>query len=315
MKPRFHLYHRANETTYSTLNQLSLAKTYPMRIHYVILFIGTILIVASCSGEQNKNKKSVSSNTEKETKLDSVTEPQFKSGLVLRFRDYHREYCFAASEEDPNEFCSEMDVHMLSVELKDKAVAERINELIVKGVTNNTLRGRSLSQWVSEGVERDDKEMAFQQSIRCDVTEKSRDIFVVVIGKYEYYYGAAHGGGTTETYNFDLHTGKVLGLSNILKPGYGKELKRIAEVHFIEENGNEGWDFIPGKGDFALAHNISFTRKGMVFVYDAYEIGPYAAGSPSFCIPWKELKKLLIEGSLIQDFIDHPSKEVEELGC
>jgi hypothetical protein len=33
------------------------------------------------------------------------------------------------------------------------------------------------------------------------------------------------------------------------------------------------------------------------------------------CIPWKELKKLLIEGSLIQDFIDHPSKEEEELGC
>ena len=286
-----------------------------MRFPHSLLLFGTILLINACSGEQKKNTKDISSTNEKETSSDSLAEPQFKSGLVLRFRDYHKEYCFPANEDDPNEFCSEMDVHMLSVDLKDRAVADRINQLILKGVTNNTLKDRSLSQWVSEGVERNDKEMAFQQSIRCDVTEKSRDIFVVVIGKYEYYYGAAHGGGTTETYNIDLHTGKVLGLSDILQPGYGKELKRIAEKHFLEENGTEGWDFTPGRGDFELPQNISFTRKGMVFVYDAYEIGPYAAGSPSMIIPWKELKKLLIEGSLIQDFIDHPSKEEEELGC
>ncbi|MFN5635552.1 MAG: RsiV family protein [Flavobacteriia bacterium] len=286
-----------------------------MRFPHFLLLIGTILLVNACSGEQKKNTKDLASTNEKETSSDSLAEPQFKSGLVLRFRDYHKEYCFPANEDDPNEFCSEMDVHMLSVDLKDKAVANRINQLILKGVTNNTLKDRSLSQWVSEGVERNDKEMAFQQSIRCDVTEKSKDIFVVVIGKYEYYYGAAHGGGTTETYNIDLHTGKVIGLSDILQAGYGKELKRIAEKYFLEENGAEGWDFTPGRGDFELPQNISFTRKGMVFVYDAYEIGPYAAGSPSMIIPWKELKKLLIEGSFIQDFIDHPSKEEEELGC
>jgi hypothetical protein len=286
-----------------------------MRSHLFYLIFSSLFFATACSGEEKKSNKNDISNSEEELSKDSLNEPSFKSGLVLRFRDYHKEFCFPASEEDPNEFCSEMDVHMLTIDLKDQSVAERINKTILNGVTNNTLKGKSLSQWVTELVERDDKEMAFQQSIRCDVTEKSRDIFVVVIGKYEYYYGAAHGGGTTETFNFDLHTGKTIGLSDILQAGYGKELKRLAEKHFIEENGNEGWDFTPGSGDFALAHNISFTRKGMVFVYDAYEIGPYAAGAPSMCIPWYELKKLLIEGSLVQDFIDHPSKEQEELGC
>jgi hypothetical protein len=286
------------------------------RSTYLQVFFGLLLLATACTGEAKKSDKNSQSNSEIEESDDSLTASQFRSGLVLRFRDYHKDFCFPATEEDPNEFCSEMDLHMLTVDLKDQSVAERINETILKGVTNNTLKGKSLSQWVSEGVERDDIDMAYQRSIRCDVVEKSRDIFVVVIGNYEYYRGAAHGGGSTETLNFDLHTGKVLGLSDILQAGYGKELKRIAEKFFIAENGNEGWDFTPGGGDFALAHNISFTRKGLEFVYDAYEIGPYAAGSPSMCIPWKELKKLIIEGSLIQDFIDHPSKEEEEeLGC
>ncbi len=286
-----------------------------MRSTYYILVFGSLLFAYACSGEEKKSAKPEASAREDVPEKDSVTAPQFKSGLVLRFRDYHKEYCFTTDDAEVNDFCSEMDLHMLTVELKDQSVADRINDAIIKGVTNNTLKGKSLSQWVSEGVERNDIEMAYQRSIRCDVVEKSHDIIVVVLGNYEYYYGAAHGGGTTETYNIDLHTGKILGLSDILQAGYGKDLKRIAEQIFIAENGAEGWDFTPGNGDFALAHNISFTRKGMVFVYDAYEIGPYAAGSPSICIPWKQLKKLLIEGSLIQDFIDHPSKEEEELGC
>ncbi len=286
-----------------------------MRLPYLILFFSTLLINAACDPSEKKSAKPEESKAENSQKKDSVTEPQFKSGLVLRFRDYRKEYCFTNNDAEGNDFCSEMDLHMLTVELKDQSVAERINRAIIKGVTNNTLKEKSLSQWVSEGVERNDIEMAYQRSIRCDVVEKSRDILVVVIGNYEYYYGAAHGGGTTETFNFDLHSGKVLGLSNILQAGYGKELKRIAEKFFIAENGAEGWDFTPGAGDFELAYNISFTRKGMVFVYDAYEIGSYAAGAPSMCIPWEELKKLITEGSLIQDFIDHPSKEEEELGC
>ena len=286
-----------------------------MRFTCIILFFNTLLLTAACDSGEKKSEKPKESAAETSQEKDSVTEPLFKSGLVLRFRDYRKEYCFTNNEAEVNDFCSEMDLHMLTVELKDQSVAERINLAIIKGVTNNTLKGKSLSQWVSEGVERNDIEMAYQRSIRCDVVEKSHDIVVVVVGNYEYYYGAAHGGGTTETYNFDLHTGKTLGLSDILQAGYGKELKRIAEKFFIAENGAEGWDFTPGSGDFALAHNISFTRKGMVLVYDAYEIGSYASGAPSMCIPWKELKKLLIEGSLIQDFIDHPSKEDEELGC
>jgi hypothetical protein len=286
-----------------------------MRFQIILLIAGTLLLTNACGETDKKSTKNQSNSAKKSHNTDSTNEPRFKSGLVLRFRDYKKEHCFSSVEDQTNDFCSEMNLHMLTVELTDKATTNRINETILKVVTNNTLKDKSLSQWVSEGVERDDIEMAYQRSIRCDVVEKSKDLFCVVIGNYEYYYGAAHGGGTTETLNFDLHTGKILGLSDILEPGYGKELKRIAEKYFISENGAEGWDFTPGLGDFALAHNISFTRKGMVLVYDAYEIGPYAAGAPSMCIPWTALKNLLLEGSLIQDFIDHPSKEKEELGC
>jgi len=286
-----------------------------MRFLNLLLLIGYLVLTYACGQDVKKSSKNVNSSSEISKGKDSVSEPQFKSGLVLRFRDYHKEYCFSANEEGESDFCSEMDLHMLSVQLTDNSAADRINETILKTVTNSTLKDKSLSQWVSEGVERNDIDMAYQRSIRCDVVEKSHDLMCVVIGNYEYYYGAAHGGGTTETLNFDLHTGKILGLSDILEAGYGKELKRIAEKFFIAENGQEGWDFTPGRGDFELAHNIAFTRKGMEFVYDAYEIGPYAAGAPSMCIPWKELKNLLIEGSLIQDFIEHPSKEKEELGC
>lgn len=35
------------------------------------------------------------------------------------------------------------------------------------------------------------------------------------------------------------------------------------------------------------------TKEGVVFVYQQYEIAPYAAGSPKFTLPYSEVKKYM----------------------
>ena len=69
-------------------------------------------------------------------------------------------------------------------------------------------------------------------------------------------------------------------MSDIFKAGYGKELTKIAEKLFIRQNGYSDWDFSPGKGNFKLAQEFYLTENGIVFSYNQYEIGPYAAGMP-----------------------------------
>jgi hypothetical protein len=52
-----------------------------------------------------------------------------------------------------------------------------------------------------------------------------------------------------------------------------------------------GW-FIEGR--LTANENFYFTEKKIVFVYNPYEIGPYAAGAPSVEIPLSKLEDLLI---------------------
>ena len=39
----------------------------------------------------------------------------------------------------------------------------------------------------------------------------------------------------------------------------------------------------------------TFTKNGLVFLYQQYEIGPYAVGMPNFCIPYKKVLPYLTE--------------------
>jgi hypothetical protein len=86
-----------------------------------------------------------------------------------------------------------------------------------------------------------------------------------------------------------------------LIPNYSDELNKIAEEKFIKINGNYGWDFQPG--EFKLNNNFALKKGGLLFMFNSYEIGTYAAGNPQVFIPYHEIKKLIKSGSLLWEII------------
>ena len=117
---------------------------------------------------------------------------------------------------------------------------------------------------------------------------------VVVIKNENYdYTGGAHGDYSSDYYNLDRNTGKIIRWSDL----FGKEkkvlypfiVKRVRDLigfeHVEKLSDDELYDMA------ASTSRMQLTPKGVVIAFGLYEISGYADGEPSFLIPLKVLQK------------------------
>jgi hypothetical protein len=107
------------------------------------------------------------------------------------------------------------------------------------------------------------------------------------------FTGGAHPNSFRAFYAFDQKTGKELEIKSFVKDTAA--LTILVEKHFRKlEKLTPGAD-LEKSGYFLLNHrfalpvNYVFTREGLLFYYNAYEIAPYARGVIKFVIPYTEL--------------------------
>ncbi len=124
------------------------------------------------------------------------------------------------------------------------------------------------------------------------------NIICINIGESFYGFGGAHAQTVNNSYNFDIRTGDIITLDDILVQNYAETLNKIGESIFIETNGSEGWQF--EQGSFELNRDFAITPGGLLFSYDQYEIGPYAAGFPEVFIPYKDINNLIKPNGLLK---------------
>ncbi|HEY1037647.1 MAG TPA: DUF3298 domain-containing protein [Candidatus Paceibacterota bacterium] len=115
--------------------------------------------------------------------------------------------------------------------------------------------------------------------------EVSGKYFVVELKDYSYVSGSAHPFTATIAYNFDLKTGDLIGLSDIYKDKAQflqavstfakKELQPKLESFF--EDG-----ISPQEQNFSV---YTLVEGGIRFVFDQYQVAPYAAGEQSVTVP------------------------------
>jgi hypothetical protein len=108
------------------------------------------------------------------------------------------------------------------------------------------------------------------------------------------YTGGAHGLQVTKTFAFDQH-GKALGLGDL----FSNETKGLTEVAlFVQKEitkkniSDATWI---AEGAAAKAENYqSFIigDTGVTFVFDAYQVAPYSAGTQSILVPFSVFKNL-----------------------
>ncbi|MBD1392139.1 DUF3298 and DUF4163 domain-containing protein [Mucilaginibacter glaciei] len=123
------------------------------------------------------------------------------------------------------------------------------------------------------------------------------------------YQGGAHGGSFTGFVNWNTKANKEVMLQDIMIDGYKDKLTNIAEGIFRKdeklgptESLEPNYFFKDSK--FALNQNYAITPLGLRFMYNQYEIKPYAAGTTELFIPYTAIKNLLKPHTVIAQFIN-----------
>lgn len=142
----------------------------------------------------------------------------------------------------------------------------------------------------------------FHGPTRCEgtigsgVAMDTEGLLVIGLNNYGYTNGA-HGNWTIAYLNIDLDTGKVLDLDEVLRPRYGDALQRLL-VKAIRRD----WKIPRGapltQGGFTvddpfIPDTFRITPKGLQFVWQLYDIAPYAGGTPDVMISYADLAGLI----------------------
>lgn len=113
------------------------------------------------------------------------------------------------------------------------------------------------------------------------------------------FQGGAHGSNWIEGATFsksdghriiiDLDPLEIDGMQPLLREGFNKYLKDNGQTITVDDIINDGMFLTDGV--IPLPSSPPFlTTEGVKFVYQQYEIGPYALGLPTFTIPLDKLK-------------------------
>jgi hypothetical protein len=144
-------------------------------------------------------------------------------------------------------------------------------------------------------------------SAYAKVLMQDSSITTLEVGGYT-YQGGAHGSSGTYFINWNTKANKNITLNDLFIDGYGDKLKAVAEGIFrkdekLSDTSSLARDYFFKDNKFALNDNFSVTPIGLKFVYNQYEIKPYAAGITELFIPYSQIKTLLRPNSVVGKFI------------
>lgn len=126
-----------------------------------------------------------------------------------------------------------------------------------------------------------------------------------------YSAGAAHGNSSSYVLNYEVKTGKMLKLPDLFKPGtkYVQSISSYCIKDLKKQSkGSEGGlpEEMIQEGAGPSAQNFrswTISKKGLMMTFDAYQVGPYAAGPQNVLIPYSVLRDLINPDGPIGQFI------------
>jgi hypothetical protein len=126
-----------------------------------------------------------------------------------------------------------------------------------------------------------------------------------------YAAGAAHGSSSSYVLNYDVKSGKLLKFADLFKPG-ANYLPLISAycITDLKKQSKNHEDSLPddmiqsGAGpDAGNFKSWTITRKGLSIDFDAYQVGPYAAGPQTVLVPYAALKDLINPAGPLAEFV------------
>ena len=154
-------------------------------------------------------------------------------------------------------------------------------------------------EYSSEPIDTTGKEPVYSFFNESSVTQLPRmnsyNYLVLEIMPY-LYMGGAHGMSAINIMNFDMDAKRVMNFNDV----FIKDTAGLSDI--IESNFRKQYNVPAGKSldngllfikKFYTTPNFGFNEKYVYFIYNPYEIGPYALGSVEIRVPYVEVAKML----------------------
>ena len=135
----------------------------------------------------------------------------------------------------------------------------------------------------------------YAQQSTMSVIFNEKGLLSVGYGNYN-YTGGAHGNHSTGLSTYDLAQKKVLTLNDIFLPKYEKTIsKALANAARRQFNMKPNEPLTNNLFDNVIepTNNFCITPKGIIFLYNPYEIAAYAYGEIELFIPFSEIKSVV----------------------
>lgn len=272
-----------------------------------LIRLGSILIfslISSCGEEKKEGDKTnvssvnVADSIENQSK-EIIYTPEIIKGTVTK--------TLTAGETSET---SRIYFEYFKLDEKSPSYLKSVNELISRAVQSDfeepdkekitaNLSTKYFSDILSEFKKSfsnvDEEFMPWSLLDSLDIDDSKLDFTHLTTITYS-FTGGAHGNGYESHHLIDKKTGKILGIKDFFTSE--KKLNALVDSYFrksigVSQNENlqdAGW-FIEGR--LETNNNFYFTDKKVVFVYNSYEIGPYAVGAPNVEIPLSKIKEIL----------------------
>lgn len=92
--------------------------------------------------------------------------------------------------------------------------------------------------------------------------------------------------------NFDMKTGNLLTESGFFKEGYKDRLSELLSSRLAESLENPSDTSMLFTQEIGPNGNFTAGEEGVTYIYNQYEIGPYAMGIIRVTLPWEDIEGL-----------------------
>lgn len=165
--------------------------------------------------------------------------------------------------------------------------------------------GKFIKAYQQDMVNRNTR-MIYTLQTTATVVRQDSALLALELSGYD-FQGGAHGSSLTMFINWNTKAQKYIALSDLLADGSRVKLDSVAEKIFrTEEKLGPAeplkTNYFFAKDKFALPDNFQITPTGLRFLYNEYEIKPYAAGKTELFIPYTQIESLLKPNTVISQY-------------
>ena len=156
-----------------------------------------------------------------------------------------------------------------------------------------------MQEWEMDNPDQPHGATMFNQELIINASPLSmgHGIWSYGIDIYE-YTGGAHGNNYLIIRNYDLSTEGLVTEEDLFRPDYFEPLHKLLVSALIEQTEEASTERELKKLGYSIEDivpndNFSVSEEGITYVYNPYEIAPYAMGRTRIFLPWDTIRNLL----------------------